>query len=154
MKTNKKNFTTTSNVCTLATTDMPDIGTFYNQTDAKARLDNYFSATGVKPTDPKVIFGQLLGINTVKTLIDKIDTYNNGLPAADQITGIRFYNAMSVRPELPPPDDTAMLADIVLLPVLADGTDIFSVHAAADPMMALSGAMPCPNECGTGFYLS
>lgn len=154
MKMNKKNFSTTTAVCALATTDMADIGTFFSQVDARARLDAYFTATGTKPTDPKLVFGQLLGLSTVKQLIAKIDNYNTGLPAANQITGIRAYNAMSIRPYLPAPDNKLLLADIVLIPVLANGKDIFDIHDATDPMIVLSDGMPCPNECGTGFYLS
>lgn len=153
MEMNKENFSTQADVCALATRNMPGIGQFFNQQDTKDRLDNYFRVTGLKPDDPKLIFGQLLGLETFRILMAKIDLYNFGLQPEEQITGIRVYNAMSVRPYLPPPDDTAMLPDVVLLPVLADGTDIFSVHNATDPMLVLSDGMPCPNECGTGFYL-
>lgn len=154
MELNKANFLAQSDLCALATTNMPGIGQFFDQTEAKARLDNYFEATGFKPSDPKLIFGQLLGLDTLKTLIEKVNSYNQELPAEEQITGIRVYNAMSVRPYLPPPDDKAMLPDIVLVPVLADGNDIFSVHDVVDPMIVVSDGMPCPNQCETGFYLA
>jgi hypothetical protein len=151
---NKQHFTTENDICVLATTDMTDIGTFLDQADGKQRLDDYFKATGYSPTDPKLIFGQLFGLNCFKTFIAKIDNYNNGLAAADQITGVRVYNAMSVRPNLPPPDNQKLLADVVIIPVSADGTDIYTIHDAIDPMMVLSGGMPCPNECGTGLYIA
>lgn len=154
MKLNKENFSTQTDICALATTDMPGLGQFFNQADARERLDNYFAATGLSPDDPNLIFGQLIGLATLKEMIRRINEYNDGQQQSPLITGIRVYNAMSVRPYLPPPDDKAMLPDIVLLPVLADGTDIFSVHDLADPMLAVSDGMPCPNQCGTGFYLA
>lgn len=152
-KTKAHSFSTANNICALATNDMTHIGKFYGQVDAKARLDNYFAATGHKPTDKKLVFGQLFGVAMVQQLLDFITAANAQDPAGKQLTGIRVYNAMSVRPDLPAPDNTTMLPDVVLLPVYDDGTDIFNVHDAMGVMAALSGGMPCPNECGTGFYL-
>ncbi|SHM94274.1 hypothetical protein [Mucilaginibacter sp. OK098] len=149
----RANFTTKNDICTLATTDMADIGTFFSQPDAKQRLDDYFNVTGYSRTDPKLIYGQLFGLNCFKTFMDKIDAYNTGLAAADQITGVRIYEAMCVRPSLPPPDDTRLLADVLIIPVLANGQDVPTIHDAIDPMLVLSDGMPCPNECKTGFYL-
>lgn len=147
------NFTTKKNICALATADMADIGTFLSQPEAKQRLDDYFTVTGYSRTDSKLIFGQLFGLTSFKNFIAKIDNYNTGLLPADQITGIRIYEAMCVRPSLPPPDDTKLLADVLIIPVLANGKDIPDIGGVADPMLVLGDGMPCPNECGTGLYL-
>jgi hypothetical protein len=152
-KTAKANFTTVNNICAMATKDMTGIGTFYNQADAKKRLDDYFSATGNSPHDKKLVFGQLFGISMVQKLLDWITAINNDPTTIKKLTGIRVYNAMSVRPDLPAPDNGKLLPDVVFVPVYEDGFDILPVHEVMGVFMSLSGGMPCPNECGTGFYL-
>ena len=145
-------FDIVNNICALATKDMTHLGTFYGQVDAKQRVDDYFKATGNSPSNKKLVYGQLIGVAMLQQILDFINAANNTPGATKKFTGIRVYNAMSIRPTLPPPDNTILLPDVVLLPVYEDGTDIFTVHDAMGPIIALSGGMPCPNECGTGFY--
>src|SRR6187402_2984007 len=118
---NTENFKTQTNICHLVTTGINDLGTFIKQGEAKQRIADYFKVTHTSPTDPNLIFGQVLGLNPFKALIAKIDAYNIGQSPAEQICAIRIYNAMSLRPYLPSPDDKTLLADIVVIPVLANG---------------------------------
>ena len=144
---NKENFTTEHDVCSLDLTSLADFGKFCDATESKQRLDDYFTVTGQDPKDPKLIFGQLLGLNTVKTLISRIDEYNNNQQPQDKIAGIRIYNAMSKREFLPPPDDSVLKADVLILPVFADGSDFYKIAPLFDQVMGVGGAMPCPNQC-------
>lgn len=148
---NKENFTTETDICSIVATGVLDFGNFYDATEAKNRLDAYFAETHLNPNDPNLIFGQLLGLNAVKALITKIDDYNNGQQPQNKIAGIRIYNAMSKRAFLPAPHNTELKEDIIVLPVLADGSDIYKIAPFTDPNMALSNAMPCPNQCGLSF---
>jgi hypothetical protein len=149
-----ENSTTEINICDIVTTNVADFGAFFDGPGAKARLDAYFSETGKDPHDPELIFGQILGLNTLKTLIAKIDDYNNEKDPADKIGGIRVYNAMSIRSFLPPPHNKDLLEDIIVMPVLASGKDLYTIVDLIDPKMALSNGMPCPNQCGTSFYVA
>ena len=150
---NTENFKTENNICDLVGSNIADFGKFFGAIEGTQNLAEYFRLTNTSPNDPNLIFGQLLGLNTFKKLIAKIDAYNNGTPAADQISALRVYNAMSMRPFLPAPDNTKLLADIIIMPVLANGKDLYTIYQLTDPNLMLGEAMPCPNQCATGFYL-
>lgn len=151
---NTESLTTENDICPIVRANIDDFGTFYDEPHTKPRLDDYFTATGNDPHDPKLIFGQLLGLNTLKSFIAKIDDYNNSAEPGESIAGVRVYNAMSRRPFLPSPDDQKLLPDIIVLPVFENGDDFYKIVMLTDPAMALSNAMPCPNQCGTSFYIA
>lgn len=148
---NNEKLTIENDICHLIVGNIADIGKPINEATAAQKLTDYFRITHLNPNDDKLIFGQLFGLNSIKAFIQKIDDYND-LEPEFRIEGIRFYNAMSVRSYLPEPDDKSLLPDIILIPVLANGNDLYKVRQLRDPEMGLGDGMPCPNQCQTGFY--
>jgi hypothetical protein len=150
----QENFVIETDVCDIVRTNPSKYGAFLNEQSARERLNDFFEITGLDRRNSHVIFGQLLGLDALRTFMSKIETYNTERQPDEQIAGVRIYRAMSKRAFLPPPINEQLLEDVLLMPVLASGEDLFSINKMADPDpdMTLGDAMPCPNQCQTGFY--
>lgn len=161
---NLRKFFVKNVICASLPTAIEDLGEFIDHDHAYSRLQDYLTAVGPPASDPKFVFGQIFGLNNLKTLMSAIDAYNSNAANTNKIAGLRIYNAVDVRPYLNPPDNTKLLPDAIIVPVLDDNTDISHVRQQTDVLaatdgsggtipnvvpanMILSGGMPCPNEC-------
>jgi hypothetical protein len=148
-----KNAAGESKLCLVVREDLPNAGEFILEGPAKQILTDYFRETGTSPDDAGFVFGNTFGLNKFKEFIFKIDVYNSGVTDVEErIDGIRIYEGLSKRSYLPPPRDQEWLLDYVLMPVLKNGEDLYTIVPFTDPNIILSHGRPCPNECGKSFF--
>jgi hypothetical protein len=102
-------------------------------------------------TDPKGQdhnYGYLFGLTKVTDLMTLITGYNSKKPAIP-IEGVRVYigrqNPIKAGDPMPPREK--IMDTLFLMPVLANGNDLYKVHQLADVNMILGDPRPCPTLC-------
>jgi hypothetical protein len=133
--------------CLEMNSDIPNDGDFLTSDVASGYINNYL--TGINDLGGQSHnFGFVFGLNNINTFIGGITAFNAGLPAAQQIQGVRIYLGRQepIVPGTAIPLDQ-VLDSLFLMPVLGDGTDLYKVAPLVDPNMILGDPRPCPNEC-------
>ncbi len=154
---NKENLIIENVICEQMPGPINGLGEFIHHDNAYSRIQAYLKSMKPISDDPNFVYGNIFGLDFFKNLINTIDKYNLDNPSSKKIVGIRVYNALTARPYLPNPKQE--LADVVIVPVLEDGSDISHVCEPHEPIqpgieiaaiplnVRLSGGMPCPNQC-------
>jgi hypothetical protein len=93
------------------------------------------------------IYGYQISLNHVKQMYNAIVEYNDGPENADKVAGIRFYEAVSERMI---EGKFRKKADLVMLPYLSSGKDVFLVDTSfiRSPFNMYAHFRPCPRLCG------
>jgi len=131
--------------CMALKADILNDGGFLDKGTAAGYITNYLN--GIKaPSGAGHNFGYLFGLANINTFMLKISAYNTGLPADKQIAGVRIYLGRSQ-----PAIGSVAMEDVLdcpfLMPVMADGTDLYKMPPLTDPDLILGDPRPCPNEC-------
>lgn len=159
MSDKSKNLNTESaslDVCGNMKVNLINAGKFIELGDAIKSLQAYFNAPGTPPrTDPAHIYGHTFGLNNLRSLLFQIDQYNGNLSAGKlPINGVRIYYGIDKRDDssfpLNPP--TGMFRDLIFMPVLEDGNDLYPVDPGFENTVGILGnGRPCPNQCSFTF---
>jgi len=126
-------------------------GAFITVDDAAKSLLAYLNFPGTPPRDdPKHIYGHIFGLNTLRTLLNNIDLFNEDAPAEKVITGVRVYYGVSERHDanfpLNPPH--GKFRDLIFMPVKPSGEDLYPIDPhMVDPQLIMSESRPCPTQC-------
>jgi len=125
--------------------------------DRKAAADvvtNYLQGVN-DPSGSDHNFGYLFGLDQVRWFIGGIDVYNNGKTPDKQIQGVRVYLGRKTPVQSGQVLSMEKIMDtLFLMPVLADGTDLYKVHQILPDDTILGDPRPCPNECKALSFLT
>lgn len=141
--------------CSDMKVNLINAGKFIEIEDAVESLQAYFDIPGTPaPDDPTHVYGHTFGLNKFRALLTNMDHFNENLePGQPPIDGIRIYYGNDKRDDpdfrMNPPD--GLFRDLIFIPVLEDGTDLFPIDQLTNPELILSSGRPCPNQCGLTF---
>jgi hypothetical protein len=136
--------------CKALTENQQNLGEFVSHESAKAKLNRYLDGAGsIQPPkgDEEHVYGHLFGLNLIKELLMKIDTYNIAtVNPTEQITAVRVYRSKSETPE-------GLLNDVLIVPVRRSGYDYPEPLVEGDGGdIILGNGGPCPNVCNASFF--
>ncbi|MCD8739834.1 hypothetical protein LT679_04405 [Mucilaginibacter roseus] len=137
-------------LCQQMKVNLCNAGEFITVKNAADSLTRYFKLPTTPPhDDPKHVYGHTFGLNKIRRMLFDIDLYNAGLTVSEpRIAGIRVYYGFSERHDPDFPLNEAC-ADLLFMPVLDNGVDIYNIHLLTGTEQILSASRPCPNQCGT-----
>ena len=115
---------------------------------AKAAIQDYKQ---IYSNEKDTIMGYIIGLEHVDSILKDIKRYNSSyVPNADStITGLRFYHSTRM---LELNGNDTRVKDLVMIPVMKNGTDIDTVFNKLIPARSLSiysHFRPCPRICGS-----
>ncbi len=140
----------TADLCVQMPVNLCDAGEIINIDDAAKSLQRYFALPGTLPQhDPKHVYGHTFGLNRIRQMLFDIDVHNTKLqPGEKKIAGLRIYYGVSERHDSDFPV-VGFCPDLIFMPVMEDGVDLYTIHSLSGNETVLSGSRPCPNQCGT-----
>jgi hypothetical protein len=138
----------------------------YNPQTVREAIKKYLSYHHIDPKDPNATIATLYGLNQLKAFIRMVDDYNMRLidssgEQSNFINAVRMYNARTTRTLITNGKKVEIEADeVILVPVKADGKDLFDVFDVFEPnaenmananntntSYSLGRGTPCPNQC-------
>jgi|GEM_PF-1509285 len=127
-------------------------GAFITDVEAHNRVEAYLNEPGVPHRDdPNHVFGHVFGLDKIRSLFHNIDRYNAQDLTKNPIVAIRIYHAKGERndPDFQVPPKGVQARDLVLVPVLKNGHDLFDgINTLSDPTnLILAESRPCPTLC-------
>jgi hypothetical protein len=144
MKT-KKHLTNLLSKCEAITTNIQDNGGPVGPVIASGYVTNYLSGI-TDPTGKGHNFGYLFGLDKVTFFMAQIAAFNSNSPAKP-IEGVRVYLGRKAPTGSVVIPMEKIMDTLFLMPVLSDGTDLYTVHGFEATEIILGNPRPCPNEC-------
>lgn len=121
-----------------------DFGNFISHQTAHENLSALLNQREIDLANGRDIeeaYGFMFGLNKLKELVAKIDTYNESAQSVEAVTGIRIYNVLT---------EDKSRRDVMWVPVIGieDAID-FNTNSRSETngLDPLNFSAPCPNTC-------